>query len=67
MKKILIFLFLLSFLDVHTQAEIISVKCKITSLSLYDTKMTAETKKRFEGKFIEWEIDTEKKIIQNLS
>jgi len=67
MKKILILLFLLSFLDVPTQAEIIRVKCKITSLSLFDTKMTAETKKRFVGKFIEWEIDTEKKIIQNLS
>ena len=64
-KKIIIFLFLLSFLNVNAQAEIIRVKCKISSL--YDTKMTAETKKRFVGKFIEWEIDTEKKIIQNLS
>ena len=41
MKKILILLFLLSFLDVPTQAEIIRVKCKISSLSLFDTKMTA--------------------------
>ena len=65
MKVFLVVLILLSFPKNLAQAEIIKVKCDPRLFT--NTKMDSDTIKRFIDKFIEWEIDTEKKIIQNLS
>jgi len=66
MKMSLVILILLSLTKNLAQAEIIKVKCD-PRLFMNSKKMSSDTIKRYVDKFIEWEIDTEKKIIRSLS